>query len=280
MGTLRWSSAYPPDTPESYRVNAAGIPVAGVKGERPWAMHAFDAVEFDPITDRLIIASHPGHLNPSQFAGVERSLWASIRQHPTWAYHVGENRWEPLVEKGRSLFPYGATFDSKRRDVIGVTSGGYWVLDIDEAEWRQVAKGTPRGWHNTAAFDIDRDVVVTFGLHTRSNDVWQYRLGDKQGRLMPTPGKRPPGADSAPLVYHPRIKKVVALVEKGRKGKIGATQTWLYSTDRDTWEQVVSATLPFQIGMNYQMVYDPNHELLVLVANYPKEPTAVWILRL
>lgn len=280
MGALRWSSAYPPDPPDSYRVNASGIPVAGIGGDRPWAMHTFDAVEFDPITDRLIVASHPGHLNPSRSGGIERSLWASIRQHPTWAYHVGENRWEPLVEKGRSFFPYGATFDPKRRNVIGVNPSGYWVLEIDKAEWRRLGKGTPRVWHNTAAFDIDRDTVVSFGSNTRSNDVWQYRLGDKQGRVMPTPGMRPPGADSAPLVYHPRIKKVIALVETGSKGETGSTQTWLYSTDSDSWEQLSSAALPFRVGMNHDMVYDPNHGLLVLVANYPKEPPAVWVMRL
>jgi hypothetical protein len=280
MGTLRWSSAYPPDPPESYRVNQLGIPVAGFGDERPWAMHTFDAVEFDVLTDRLIIASHPGHLNPSKFGGVDRSLWKSIRQHPTWAYRVGENRWERLVENGHTFFPYGATFDPKRRQMIGVNPRGYWLLDVDARTWHQAARGgAPRAWHNTAAFDIERDTIVSFGTHTRSNDVWQYRLGDKGGRITPTPGIRPPGAESAPLVFHPIASKVVALVETGQVEE-GATQTWLYSVATDTWEHLASATLPFRIGMNYHLVYDPNNDLLVLVANYPKEPTAVWVLRL
>jgi hypothetical protein len=281
MGTLRWSSAYAPDPPDTYRVTAAGIPVAGVEGDRPWAMHTFDAVEFDPITDRLIIASSPAHLSPSWYEGMDPSLWGSIRNHPTWAYHVGENRWEPLVEKGQSFFPYGATFDPIRRNVVGVNPGGYWELSVDKAEWRRVARGgSPPGWHNSAAFDIEAETVISFGTHTRSNEVWQYRIGDEQGRVMPTPGIRPPGADSAPLVYHPRIKKVVGLVERGRKGETGTTETWLYSTIADTWEQLPSATIPYGVGMNYSMVYDPNHRLLVLISNYPAEPTAVWALRL
>lgn len=97
---------------------------------------------------------------------------------------------------------------------------------------------------------------------------------------MPTPGLRPPGAESAPLVYHPGIKRVVALVERRASGGQSSTETWLYTTADDIWQRVQTATIPFAIGMNYDMVYDPNHELLVLVANYPKEPVAVWVLRL
>jgi hypothetical protein len=195
---------------------------------------------------------------------------------------VGENRWEPLVEKGRSFFTHGATFDPKRRQVIGVKSGsgGIWLLDIDTAEWRRVAVGAGSGWHNSAAFDVVNDTVVSFGSYKRSDDVWQYRMGEDQGVVMPTPGPRPPGAEALPLVYHPRLGKTVALVETGRKGDAGETQTWLYSTNSDSWEQLGSTTLPFRIGINYNMVYDPNHDLLVLVANYPKEPTTVWVLRL
>ena len=97
---------------------------------------------------------------------------------------------------------------------------------------------------------------------------------------MPTPGERPPGADSAPLVYHPGIRRVVALVETTNADGGGSTETWLYATAEDVWQRVPTANIPFAIGMNYDMVYDPNHELLVLVANYPKEPVAVWVLRL
>lgn len=279
MGSLRWSSAYPPDSPDTYRVNSDGIPVAGINGDRPWAMHTFDAVEFDPISDQLVIASHPAHLDPQKSWGIDRSLWSQIKHHPTWAYSVDRNQWKPLVPDGVSFFPYGATFDLGRRRMIGVNPAGYWILDVESAKWEQVGKGTPKAWHNTAAFDADRDIVVSFGTHTRSDEVWQYRIGDKAGRRMPTQGLRPPGADSTPLVYHPPTKQVVALVEHGDGSKT-VTETWAYSTATDAWKRMDSAVIPFAVGMNYGMVYDPNHELLVLVANYPGEPVAVWALRL
>lgn len=279
MGTLTWSSAYPPDSPETYRVNGNGIPVAGVKGDRPWAMHTFDAVEFDPVTDFLLVASHPEHLNPGKSWGVERNLWAQIKSQPTWAYSVSENRWTPLVIDGVSFFPYGATFDPYRRQLIGVKPSGYWALDIDGAKWKQIGKGAPQVWHNTAAFDIDRATVVSFGSHTLADDVWQYHVGEVQGNRMPTPGLRPPGAGSAPLVYHPPTGQVVALVES-TNDSAKSTATWVYSTTLDAWKRVDGAVIPFAIGMNYDMVYDPNHNVMVLVANHPGEPVAVWVLRL
>jgi hypothetical protein len=76
------------------------------------------------------------------------------------------------------------------------------------------------------------------------------------------------------------LKRVVALVERPASNGLGRTETWLYETGADAWERVDTATIPFAIGMNYQMVYDPNHELMVLVANTPCDPVAVWVLRL
>jgi hypothetical protein len=280
VGTLSWSRAYPEDDPDTYRVNAEGFPVAGEGLERPWAMHTFDAVEFDPTRDRLIVASHPKHMTPKKKWGVDKALWNSIRSHPTWFYYVAENRWEPMRGKAVSFFPNGGTFDPNRRAFVGVNAGGYWELAADSTKWRHLGKGSARAWHNSAAYDSDRDVVVSFGTNNRSNAIWQYRRGEKKGRKMPTPGLRPPGAESPPLVYHPGIQRVVALVKRRKKNAPGSTETWLYSTRDDAWSRLETATLPFDIGMNYDMVYDPRHELLVLVANMRGEPTAVWVLRL
>ena len=94
---------------------------------------------------------------------------------------------------------------------------------------------------------------------------------------MPTPGPRPPRGSSVPLVYHPQIRRVVALVANPATD---ATETWLYATAEDRWLRVESANLPFDIRKNYQMVYDPRHDLLWLIANRHRDPLAVWALRL
>jgi hypothetical protein len=280
MAALTWSSSYPADDPESYGVNADGVPVAGSAGQHPWAMHTFDAVEYDPIDDRLIVASHPEHLHPGKRWGMSVELWQRIKRHPTWIYRVAENRWEYLTGKSVSFFPYATTFDPIRRVVIGVKPDGYWELSGEPPEWKRVAKGAPEAWHVAAAYDWDREVVVAFGTHNREDSVWQYRRGDALGRRMPTPGLRPPGADSVPLAYHPGIRRVVALVEESVGQGRGRTGTWLYDTATDRWSRLETGDIPFQIGMNYHMAYDPGHDLLVLVANMPGEPVAVWVMRL
>jgi len=280
MGSLAWSSAYPPDDPTTYSVNRDGIPVAGVAGDRPWAMHTFDAVEFDPLADHLIVASHPGHLGPDKSWGMDGALWSQIKKHPTWIYHVGENRWEPMSGKAVSFFPYAATFDPTRRRIIGVKPDGYWELSSELREWRRIAKGTPYAWHVAAAYDSDRDVVVVFGGNNKSDSVWQYVRGADAGKEMPTRGIRPPGAQSVPMVYHPGVKRIVALVENRSADSAGKTETWLYSTAKDEWTRLDGADVPFLLGMNYDMVYDPGHDLVVLAANMTGEPIAIWVLRL
>ncbi len=57
-------------------------------------------------------------------------------------------------------------------------------------------------------------------------------------------------------------------------------ETWLYDFASDAWARVEEATLPFGVGMNYNLEFDPGHRLLLLVANPPDEPLAVWALRL
>lgn len=281
VATLQWGQYYPPSPRESYRVDSSGVPVAG-RGERqPWAMHTFDAVNFDPAGDRLLVASQPDHLNPSRFGNIDPALWRTIRHHPTWAYHVAENRWEPLTLSGESFFPYGTALDPAKWRILGVKSSGYWSFSLDSHEWEKLGTGdVPRAWHNAVALDTRRQRLVSFGTNTRANDVWQYDSAGNGGRKMPTPGERPPGAESVPLVYHPEVDRVVALVETGEDDDAGRTETWLYATGADSWTRLGSATLPFRVGMNYNLVYDPNHDLLLLVASYPREPTAVWALKL
>ena len=276
VATLRWSQVYPPDDPSTYRINADGIPVAGEGVERPWAMHTFDAVEYDPVGDRLIVASYPKHLSPRKSWGVDRSLWRQIRRHPTWTYSIAADRWSPLPGRAEHFFPHAATFDTRRQRFIGVNGHGFFELGGTPPVWTRIARGEPPGWHTAAAYDSLRDVVVLYGNNKRRDAVWQYKIGDDRGIEMPTAGIRPPGGASVPLVYHPRIQRVVALVANPATD---TTETWLYETAEDRWSRVESADLPFNIRKNYQMVYDPRHGLLWLVANQRGDPVTVWALR-
>jgi hypothetical protein len=71
-----WSRAYPDDKPDTYRVDASGIPVAGPSGEHPWTMHTFGGVLYDPARDEMVVVSHPGHMVPGRFTN-RTATWSS-----------------------------------------------------------------------------------------------------------------------------------------------------------------------------------------------------------
>jgi hypothetical protein len=62
----------------------------------------------------------------------------------------------------------------------------------------------------------------------------------------------------------------------------GTTETWLYDLGSDSWRQIATATLHYGISRNYNLQYDPDHDLLLLVPNPygPVSLTTVLALRL
>jgi hypothetical protein len=103
--------------------------------------------------------------------------------------------------------------------------------------------------------------------------------------MMPTPGKRPPKDQHNPMAFHPGAGRTVVLVDHvlerdGRRVTKAQTETWLYDLGEDAWTRVETATLPFACGMNYNLEYDPAHDVLLLVTGGYRRPTAVWALKL
>ena len=139
------------------------------------------------------------------------------------------------------------------------------------------------GWHNNAVYDSRHKALVVFGTNRNSNAIVVYRPDTGEHQKMRTPRPRPPRDQHAPMAYHPIIDRTVVLVDfkpSWLKKPYWTTHTWLYDLGKDAWTPAKSALLPFPAGMNYNMAYDPGHELLLLVANRPNRPTTVWALRL
>jgi hypothetical protein len=286
VASLKWSRLYPDDDPSTYRVNAEGIPVAGTDGDHPWAMHTFGSVEYDPIGDAFIVSSYPQHLEPGRFTDAVAQIWPQIRRHPTWILNLATGKWQPLSGKAEHFFPYATAYDVDRHVIIGYKSAGVFELDLRSNVWHQAKPRGLLGYGNNAVFDTLHRALVVFGSNPRSNDVVVYRPATKQQLRMSTPGVRPPRGKYNPMAFHVGIGRTVVLVDRAPEDKLTRdlrkmqAETWLYDLGEDVWTQVRSATLPFGCGMNYNMAYDAAHDLLLLVANPPEEPTAVWALRL
>lgn len=279
LNTLTWSRLYPDDDPATYRVNAEGIPVAGPNGDHPWAMHTFGALVYRDAHDDIIVASYPQHLVPGRFTNAMAHVWPHIRRHPTWRLDLATGRWQPLTIEAQHFFPYAVAYDRHRDLVYGYKAEGIFSLGGNPQVWRKALSPGLTGYGNNMVYDVRHRVFILFGSSGGNNDIVVYDPRGQMHRRMATPGTRPPSGESTPMAFHERLGKTLVIVDEGA-GADRRARTWAYDYSRDAWQHIDPATLPFPVTMNYNMVYDPREDLLVLVTGPTGGPTAVWALRL
>lgn len=277
--SLNWARAYSDDPRETYQVTAEGLPVAGVEGKHPWAMHTFGSVVYDSQRDEMVVPIFDDHLVPGRFTSVFKELWPKIKRKPTWIYDLRRGEWTTLPGEGVSCFPYCAAYDSDRGIVVAIRPEGVHELAGEPRQWKRVTRHGHFGWHTNCAYDSKNRAVVVFGSNENRNDVAAYYPKTGEYRRMPTPGARPPKDQHNPMEFHPDLGKTVVLVDRV-EGERKQTETWVYDLASDTWAQASDATLPFACGMNYNMEFDPDHRVMLLVTGGDGTPTRVWALRL
>ncbi len=281
---LEWTQLYPHDKPETYTVNDQGIPVAGEKGDHPWATHTFGAVEYDPSRDEMVVAIRPAHMVPGRFSNALKQQWPKVKKWPTWVLSFKTNTWRPLECQAVHFFPHSTCFDTDRNAVIGYQPGGVYELVADADQPRQWVRRTKKvhlvGWHNNSVYDAKNKAMVTFGHNKNTNDIDAYFVGKQESKLMPTTGDRPAKDQHNPMAFVPTLGKTAVVVDRKVNPEDPKSATvaelWLYDLAADAWTQVKTATLDFGCGMNYTMEWDPNHKCLLLVAG---RPTQVWACR-
>ena len=296
LESLSWQRLLEEDAPSSYQVNRSGLPVAGPKGAHPWAMHSFGAVDYHAAWDAIIVSSHPAHMEPGRFSGALAALWPQLERHPTWLFDLEQAEWSPLPRAQTSFFAYASTYDSDRGVMIGTGYHGVFELADRTETWRKTAEGTTIGYHNNAVYDTVHKALVMFGRNGLGNDVLVYRPKDADLVTMATPGLRPPRDEHVPMAFHPKLAESLAVVDRFPPGTSrqnrakGRAETWAYDLEADRWRRISGAELPFALGMNYHLHYDPRRDLLLLVTSEPRtdlrvealEPgfPEIWALRL
>jgi len=277
----RWSQLYPHDDKATYAVTDEGLPVAGPDRNHPWAMHTFGTVVYDPERDEMVVCCYDPHMAPGRFTNALAGLWERVKRHPTWTFNLEKREWRPLPCKAEHFFPYCAAYDSDRKVIIGYRPDGVWELGGEPREWKKVAPKGFFGYHTNAAYDPKNKALVVFGSNENSDEVAIYRPATGEHRKMPTPGRRPPKDQHAPMCFDPGSGRVVVVVDRklDEAGKKAQAEAWLYDLAADAWSQLASATLPFGCGMNYNLAYDPGHKVCLLVTGGYGQPTAVWALK-
>jgi hypothetical protein len=284
VATLHWSQLYPNDDPSTYRVDRFGLPVAGPDGDHPWAMHTFGTVTYHEANDAIVVSIYPAHMQPGRFTNALAHIWPRVRRHPTWVLDLASGGWKPLPSPAIHFFPYATAYDPHRRVVMGYKDEGVFELRPQPIGWTKLTGPGLLGYSNSAVFDTRHHALLVFGSHENANDIVIYEAATNRHQKMPTPGLRPPKAQTRPMAYHAGVGQVAMLFDSRTDGDpalpgAGFSETWLYDLGRDAWTQH-PARLPFRVGMNYNMVYDPPDDLLLLVAGGAVLPTSVWGLRL
>lgn len=281
LNTLTWSTVSASAPRASYTATANGLASAVTDdGIQPWAMHTFDAINYDPINDRLIVASKPDHLKPGRFGDwITPEVWQSITTHPTWAFDFSTKYWTPIVRnQAVDFFPYATAYSNKEQAIFGFRPEAVYKLDNGNS-WNKIAKSNINAYHTQAVWDAKNNTFIIAGAHDLRNDIYIYRPGAASTIRMTTPGKRPTGFQHSPMAYHSTSGQIAFVIDNNEKGN-DVAQTWLYSLDKDQWTQVTSAEFPFHLGMNYHMQYSSKLDALVLLLQAAGSNPSVWLLRL
>jgi len=278
----RWQTHDAPSPPETYRADEAGRPVAGADGAVPWAMHTYDAIEYHPQWDALVVMSTTEH-NP------KAGQVAGVTQQPTWIYELATRRWKPFENRGQaspSFFGGSSAYDDRRDTLIAYRSA-IWELDATAGQWRRAASGSHQ-IHHTMVFASPRGTAYVFGGYRPTTTIWAYRPGLSAGEagrweeLQPGGDPCPPYT-IAPVAYDAKedvFVLVVADASPGGSTKAGpsAATTCLYDPTANAYRKLPNAELE-PLGMNYMMAWDNQHQVVFLVTGDHRGVVTVWAMR-
>lgn len=278
----RWETHQPAAGPETYRSDETGAPIAGSGVPMPWAMHTYDAIEYHPGLDALVVLSTIEH-NP------RAGSVPGVKRQPTWIYELAARRWRALGEPGSAaptFFGGSAAFD-KQRGILVAYRHGLWELDAT-GRWHKASSETRHGMHHSLVYDSRRGELVVFGDYRPTGDVWRYGPGAVAGAAgrwvqlsakdsgCPPMGVVPVAYAAAQDVFVLVVNEPVAAATPGARPTRAATVLFDPVTERCA--ALPAAELP-PVGMNFMMAWDGRHDVVFLVTGEPRGAVTVWALK-
>jgi hypothetical protein len=192
-----------------------------------------------------------------------------------------------LPDEAPDFFAFATVYDPDRHAIIGYHRTGVHALSLDTLTWRRIAGRGLKGYSLNAVYDTRHRAVVVFGGTPAANDIVVYQPDTDRHEIMPTPGRRPPAGRNTPMAFHDRLGMTAVIIDRNSKSTdaqtdigVATAELWLYDLGADRWTRIETATLPFPVGMNFNMTYDPDHAILLLVTDPPGKPVSVFALRL
>jgi hypothetical protein len=256
---LTWSQDYAQDPKSSYRI-LPDYQTETASG-RPWAMHTFAEVDWDPIARRVVVVSGPLHarFDPEiRFPMFKEKEWW-VRLKPShWEYDPDSRRWERLDLSAPDLFASATVWDSDRRLLVAHNGSATWEFDRAHRKWEKFDAPTQSSWHQNLVYDTLARQILLLGRNPGDAALYSYDSVLKQWGRVATAGRTLP-ANGAAIAYDSKNHVMLYLANDypdQYHNPTGKAVTFLYHSEGKRWERLTVQS-PELYGMNYLMQYDP-----------------------
>ena len=259
LKTLAWSKDYEQEAKSAYRILPDSQTVT--TGGRPWAIHTFDAVEYDPAAGRMVVVSFPKH---ARFAPQERfpmfsGEWFTSLKPSHWEYDPDTKSWSLLYgANAPDLFARAMTWDSDSRELIATDGARTWHFDRTEGKWIAYDAACVAGYHLSMVYDTFANRALLLGNNSGSDTLFAYDPRQHQWSRVQTGGSTLP-ANGAAIAYDTSNHVMLYLAndyENQYNNPTGTAVTFIYSSREKSWTRL-DIESPELYGMNYLMQYDP-----------------------
>ncbi len=274
--TLRWSRDYSPDPVDDYRVTPDGYTLT--EAGRPWAMHTFDTVDYDPVSRAILMVAFPAH----EYLAHERLKVDPGRlARPVWYYHPDQRGWElRKLADTPQLFAKAMAWHAAREEMIATTSYDTWHLDPRRNRWRRQDVRGPYGWHLKMVYDPTASRVLSYGANGGSDVLWAYDADRVSWSRIATDRQAPPG-EGAALAFAPNTDRMLYLAPIGPSqyaNPSGNSEAWVFHGGAASWHRLAGPVPPV-FGINYHINHEPRRGLVLYGERDPKGLLALWAFR-
>jgi hypothetical protein len=259
LKTLTWSKDYEQDPKATYRIlpDSQTVTTSG----RPWAMHTFDAVEYDPAVGRVVVVSFPKHARfaPQQRFPMFSGEWFTSLKPSHWEYDPDTKSWALLYQANApDLFARAMAWDSDKRMLIATDGSRTWHFDRKEGKWIAYDAASGPGYHLSMVYDNFAGKALLLGKNGGSDTLFAYDPDQHQWSKVEVEGSTIP-ANGAAIAYDTRNHVMLYLAndyENQYNNPTGKSVTFIYLSREKKWTRL-DIESPELYGMNYLMQYDP-----------------------
>ncbi len=277
---LSWTRDYEPDPVETYELTSEGFPMTSTG--KPWAMHAFDTLDYHPPSRRVLFVGYPKHAHGAKNRLQKKGINLNDLRPATWWYDPDKKQWELLKISSPNLFAHGLVWDSTTDQFIGHDGSSTFLFDPEQKSWKTYQSPSTPGWHQRLVVETRKGRILSFGNNKGNADLWSYSLSSRKWEKVSVE-VRPLSANGAAMAYDTRHNILLYLANNhanAYSNPSGKSATYLYSSSTQFWKRL-SIESPPLFGMNYLTQYDPVRQVFLHFeqTSQSDKQLAVWALR-